>query len=147
MNAIDITVTRLKTEEGRRPRAYNDKTGQVVTCRPSGNLTIGYGVNLEGGLSDTEMEWLLAYRLTLVRLQLERLSWYIGLDPYRQSVVLDIGFNTGFHGLLGFPHMIAALARQDWHTAAMECAVEDKHEDMVRYAPLRQLLLVGGMQA
>lgn len=143
--AVTLTLARLPVEEGTKPFAYNDATGARVTCRPSGNLSIGIGINLETGLDNEEMAWLTAHRLGKLEAQLLPLPWYAGLDPARQSVVLDIGFNEGMHGLLGYPHMIAALALKNWEQAAQECSVAntDPKLDASRYAPLRAILRTG----
>lgn len=84
------------------------------------------------------------YLLELEETPLLALDWYAKLDPVRRSVCLDIAYNEGVHGLLNFPHMIAALSRQDWPSAATECHVEDP-KLAGRYAALAQLLLIGGI--
>ena len=138
-NAVDLAYTRLNGEEGRERFAYNDATGKRVTCQPGGNLSIAVGVNLEIGLDDEEIDWLSKYRLSKAEQKLTQLAWYAALDPVRQSVCLDIDFNAN---LLHFPHMIAALAKGDWATAAAECKVTNP-ELAGRYAALAQLLLTG----
>jgi hypothetical protein len=142
--ALDLFWSRAGGEEGRRPYAYNDATGKTVTCKPGGNLSIGVGINLETGLDSEEMEWLFRHRAGLNETTLLGFPWYAAADPVRQSVALDIAYNAGLHGLLGFPHMIAAYADQDWPAAAKQCAVEDPKLDQSRYAPLRALILSGG---
>lgn len=142
MTAIDLAYARLNLEEGRRPFAYNDATGKRVTCQPGGNLSIAVGVNLEIGLDNDEIDWLSKHRLEKVDNQLNAYVWYRGLDPARQSVLLDIAFNQGTNGLLHYPHMLAAIQTQDWKTAAMECHAADPRLDK-RYADLAKILLSG----
>jgi lysozyme len=137
VTAIDITLPRLKTEEGFRPTMYSDTTGHI---------TIGYGFNVNAGISRNAAAALLQAQLDEIHNALQAYPWYVALDPTRQSVCLDIAFNEGVGGLLKFPHMLAALSRQDWPSAAAECRVADSSLDASRYAPLRQLLLVGGVQ-
>jgi GH24 family phage-related lysozyme (muramidase) len=142
--ALDLFWARAGTEEGRRPKAYNDATGETVTCRPSGNLTIGIGCQLEDGLDDAEIQWLFYHRAGLVEEALQGLPWYANADPVRQSVALDVGYNQGLSELLnGYPKMIAAYLAQDWVEAAAQCAVADGRLDAERYAPLRALILSG----
>jgi hypothetical protein len=76
---------------------------------------------------------------------LKQIPWYAALDPYRQSVCLDISFNGGVHDLLAYPHMIAALSRQDWATAATECTAVDPRLKS-RYQNLAAILLAGTPQ-
>lgn len=143
--ALDLFMSRVANEEGKRRFAYNDATGKTVTCKPQGNLSIGMGINLETGLDDTEIFWLTEHRAGLVEQQLSALPWYGPLPPDVQSVTLDIAFNEGLHGLLGFPHMIAALAKTppDYVMAASECTIIKTNPavDAQRYAPLRQILV------
>lgn len=143
MTAVELTLSRLVREEGRKPFAYDDATGKRVTCQPEGNLTIGYGINLETGLDAAEMEWLLEHRLGLIEKQLRAFAWYGNADPVRQSVFLDMAYNGGVHGLLHFAHMLAAAEMNNWPLASKECSVLDVKLDTSRYAPLRQLLLSG----
>lgn len=142
MSTIELTYTRLKLEEGARQFAYDDSTGRRVSCQPKGNLSIGVGVNLETGLDGEEIDWLSRHRLEKIENQLNAYQWYRGLDPARQSVLLDIAFNQGVGGLLHYPHMLAAIQTQDWKSAAMECHVADPRLDK-RYADLAKILLSG----
>lgn len=143
MTAVELTLSRLILEEGRRAFAYDDSTGKRVTCQPQGNLSIGIGLNLETGLDDAEIEWLLEHRLGLIEKQLSTFDWYAHADAVRQSVFLDMAFNGGVHGLLRFAHMVAAAEMGNWALASKECSVLDTRLDSSRYAPLRQLLLNG----
>lgn len=130
-------------EEGRRAHAYNDATRETVTCQPHGNLTIGYGINLENGLDDAETAWLLQHRLGLIDTALRPYAWYADIDEVRGSVLLDIGYNAGVAGLLKFPHMLAAAADGDYVAMADQCHVADAALDASRYDPLRQIILTG----
>jgi len=134
MSAVDIALLRLQTEEGFRAFKYIDTTGHE---------TIGYGFNIDAGITRHAASALLQEQVAELSDTLQQYPWYAALDPVRASVVLDIAFNQGIAGLLHYPHMIAALSRQDWASAATECAVADPKLDASRYAPLRQLLLAG----
>lgn len=151
-DAVSIVVARLKGEEGRRPKAYNDKTGRTVTCKTadpatSGNLSIAYGINLENGLDETEMLFLLQHRVELAQYALAREGWYADLclaDPLKASVYLDVAYNAGVDGLLyGFPACVKAASLKDWTKSAAELRVADANLDHSRYEPLRKLLLSG----
>lgn len=131
--AVDIALPRLRTEEGFRARAYKDTNGY---------LTIGYGWNVDAGITPRGAAALLQEQLQEAHEALLKLPWYAALDPVRQSACLDIDVNEGEGGLLKFPHMISALGRQDWATAAQECHVEDP-KLAGRYASLSKILLTG----
>lgn len=135
MSAVDIAVPRLQTEEGFRPMPYQDTNG---------NTTLGYGFNVGAGITRTAASALLCAQLQDLNTELLKFAWYVALDEVRQSVCIDIAFNAGLSGLLGFPNMIAALARQDWMSASIECHVQDS-KLASRYAGLSQLLLNGAV--
>jgi hypothetical protein len=142
MSAVDLVLARLPAAEDRRPFAYNDATGKRVTCLPDGNLTIAEGINLETGLDAVEIDFLDRHRVTLAEKPLLTLEWYVQAGDVRQSVALEIAYNAGLHGLLGYPSMIHFYAIKDWANAAAQC--HSKNPKLAgRYAALAQLLLNG----
>jgi len=136
MTAIDIVLPRLKIEEGFRSVLYRDTQG---------HQSIGYGLNVDAGISQRVAAAALQAQLEELQEALGKYPWYAPLDAVRQSVLLDIAFNNGLAGLMHFPHMLAAISRQDWASAATECHV-DNPELAGRYQKLAQLLLIGGTQ-
>lgn len=141
---VDITAARLIAEEGIDRFAYNDATGKRVTCQPNGNLSIGKGINLETGLDDEEISWLAAHRLGKTDTALSQYAWYPALDEPRGSVFLDVGFNIGVSGLLGFVKMISAARSQNWQ-AAHDALMDSKAARALpwRYEKLAAILLSG----
>lgn len=130
VTAVDLALPRLKIEEGFRAHPYKDTQN---------HLTVGYGCNLDEGITPYAGAALLTAQAEERHARLMKLPWYAVLDEVRQSVCLDIDFNAG---LLSFPHMIAALSKQDWAVAAAECGVTNP-ELASRYTRLAQLLLTG----
>lgn len=133
MTPIDIALPRLQIEEGFRALAYRDTNGLE---------TIGYGFNVQAGISKYAAAALLKAQCEEAHATLLKLPWYAALDPVRQSVCLDIDINEGEGGLLKFPLMIAALTRNDWEGAAAQCHVSDP-KLAGRYAALAHILLTG----
>jgi GH24 family phage-related lysozyme (muramidase) len=130
MNAVDFALPRLQTEEGFRALPYRDTQG---------HLTWAYGVNLEVPISKYAAGELLRAQVSERHTRLLTYEWYQRLDPIRQSVCIDIDFNAD---LMNFPHLVAALSKQDWASAAVECHVKNPELDG-RYSKLAQLLLTG----
>ena len=88
---------------------------------PAGYLTIGVGRNLETkGISENEALFLLRNDIEEVTRQLELFGWYVALGPVRRKVLIDMAFNLGMVGLMGFQKMIEALERGDYEAAADE---------------------------
>ena len=135
MSGIDSCLPRLLVEEGFRAQKYLDSRGIE---------TIGYGFNIAAGISPYAAKALATAQLQELEAQLLKLPWYAGLDPARQGEFLDIGFNDGLHGLLGFVHCISAAAIQDWGTAHDQLLDSDAaRADPNRYDPLAAILLTG----
>jgi lysozyme len=141
---IDICTARLLTEEGARAYAYNDATGQHVTCKPNGNLTIAVGVNLEVGLDAEEMQWFTAHRLSRRDAALREYEWYPPLDESRGSVFLDCAYNLGIAGLLHFTTTIHYAQIKDWPQCAAALMNSKAAKQLpARYEKLKQIILTG----
>lgn len=141
MTAITVLRGRLTTAEGERIAPYDDATALPVKA-PKGNLSWGRGFNLMECGSDGLFDVMETYLLTQLDMRLRLYPWYKALDDARASVCLEIAYNAGLAGLLRFPHMIAALMKGDWETAAKECVVTEP-ELAGRYAMLAALLRTG----
>ncbi len=137
--ATELTIARLLGEEGFRLLPYDDATGLPVKA-PKGTLSWGVGFNLMQCGSKGLFEAMLRYLVGVIEGQLATLTWYPGLPDSVQSVCQDIAFNGGIHGLLNYPHMIAAFAHGDLDAAANECTDKDPKLDASRYAPLRAII-------
>jgi lysozyme len=88
----------------------------------AGKLTIGVGFNLEDvGLYPEEIDFILKRRLGLLYTQLRsELSFFRHLSAVRQMVLIDMAYNLGVSGLLGFGNTMAALHLRDYKLAAKE---------------------------
>ncbi len=87
----------------------------------SGKLSIGYGTNIQDGITRDEALLLLRHRLGLVIAALEsRLPFWARLTDERRRVVANMGYQLGIAGLMGFKRMLAALERGDYEAAAGE---------------------------
>jgi lysozyme len=101
----------LRLHEGERLRPYR--------CT-AGKLTIGVGRNLEDrGITREESAYLLANDIAAEERELLRaLPWVAQLDEVRQRVLLDMSFNLGLVGLLGFKRTLATIQAGDYQAAA-----------------------------
>lgn len=87
----------------------------------AGKLTIGIGRNLDDcGISQTEAYVLLENDIQNCEKQLlnEIPEIYNSLNEVRRSVLLNMCFNLGIGGLLGFNNTLAFIAEGDWERAA-----------------------------
>ena len=135
MNAADLTVQRLMVEEGFRATAYRDTAG---------HLTIGYGTNIDAGWSKGLAACVLRYQVNDVVTQLQTFWWWPALDDVRASVIIDLAFNNGLHGLLNYPRMLGFIGSHSWADASAELLNSDAARALPnRYNPLAALLLSG----
>ena len=106
-------IEQLNRDEGRKRFAYQDHLGF---------WTIGAGILIDerkgGGLDDEEIDYLLARRIEKARAALaKRLPWFDKLDRVRQDGLVNMAYQLGVDGVLGFPKMLGALRDQRWHEA------------------------------
>lgn len=143
--AVDLVISRLPGAEGTRILPYDDATGFPVRA-PKGSLTWGRGFNLMECGSDGLFDVMERFLVDREHDRLFKLQWYAELDPVRQSVCLEIEYNAGEHGLLGYHHMIAALEEKDWPAAALECKTSNPALQS-RYERFSRLLSTGEASA
>ena len=103
---IEQLTTQLRRDEGQRPLAYQDHLGF---------LTIGVGRLIDSrkpgaGLRPDEIDYLLRNdindRVAALR---KALPWFLALDEARQGVLINMAFQLGTAGLLGFKSTLALI--------------------------------------
>ena len=104
----------LKRHEGFRSKPYKDSVG--VT-------TIGYGTNLDNGITEEEASMLMEFRLRALADELfatyaYEMMFHINME--RSTVLINMLYNLGVPRLLGFKKMWAALSVGNFEKAADE---------------------------
>lgn len=105
----------LRGDEGERATAYRDHLGY---------LTIGIGRLIDpnkpgAGLRQSEIAFLLNNDVDDRIDQLtRRLPWFQNLDDARKGVLLNMSFQLGVDGLLGFKNTLAMVQAGDYTGAA-----------------------------
>ena len=103
-------MAQLAEHEGREPTPYKDTED---------NWTVGVGHLMSKPLS--------AYAIDVILVDdieeawdglLKALPWVLTLDTVRQRVLLDMAFNLGVKGLLGFRNTLRAVQGGRWADAA-----------------------------
>ncbi len=112
---MDKLIEMIKHHEGVVAHAYKDSRGY---------LTIGVGrlidEELGGGLSDDEIDYLLANDLKRCQAEAETYPWFAGLSEPRQAVVVSMLFNLGKPRWDGFKKAQAAIEAGDYTEAASQ---------------------------
>jgi lysozyme len=135
VSAVELALPRLKINEGFRAHVYTDTTG---------HKTIGYGCNLDAGITQAAAEALLLAQAQDLARTLTAYWWAGGLDEPRLSVLIEVAFNVGLAGLLHFTKCLTAIGHQDWQGAHDELLDSDAaHLLPRRYGGLAQILLTG----
>jgi lysozyme len=109
------SYTQLKRDEGEVLHAYQDHLGY---------WTIGIGILIDqrkgGELRPEESEFIFRNRLKLFDAELSRrLPWISRLDPARRGVLLNMCFQMGITGLLGFKNTLALVEAGKYQDAAV----------------------------
>jgi len=108
-------IDMIRQHEGVVKHAYEDSRGY---------LTIGVGrlidKKLGGGLSDDEIDYLLANDIKRCQAEAKTYEWFAGLNEPRQGVIISLLFNLGKPRFDGFKATQAAIAAGDYATAAEE---------------------------
>lgn len=114
--------SQLSAEEGIRTKVYDDATGQPIipNTEVQGHPTIGIGRALDvHGLSDDEIDYLLQNDINGICKALDAsIPWWRTLIDVRQAVLIDMAFNMGVAGLMGWPHTLAFIRSGDFKSAA-----------------------------
>ena len=112
----DIT-RQLKSDEGFRRTVYQDSLGY---------WTIGVGRLVDpsrpdSGLRDSEIEFMLRNdiedRITALG---KVLPWFLDLDEVRQGVLVNMAFQLGIKGLMGFSTTLQMVAQGRYEDAAVQ---------------------------
>lgn len=104
----------LRLDEGERLTAYQDHLGY---------WTIGVGRLIDarkgGGISRAESALLLQHDIERVERAIRRaLPWADALDDARFGVMVNMGFQLGVAGLLGFAQTLASIKAGEYSHAA-----------------------------
>lgn len=146
---IDRLYAELERHEDLRTHVYDDATGKRLSAgeKPKGHPTIGIGRNLRARpLSDAEKALLRENRPDLGERDLfkdgiteeeawylvgndvqatvaemdKRLPWWRNMTEVRQRALVNMAFNMGVDGLLGFKKMLGAMRAGQFDRAAKE---------------------------
>lgn len=104
----------LRRDEGEILHEYKDHLGYS---------TIGIGRLIDkrkgGGISKEESSYLFANDLANKTREVEQaLPWVKNLDDARRGVLINMAFQMGTKGLLGFENTLAMVERGDYNAAA-----------------------------
>lgn len=116
----------LRLAEARRDRVYDDATGHPIGpgSQVRGHPTIGYGHRVDLPQPEPLLElWLETDIDAAVHALDTELPWWreCCTEPQQRALV-ELVFNLGLHGLLGFPHFLLRLRTGQKHAAACELA-------------------------
>jgi len=111
---VDHVTDQLRRDEGEILHAYKDSLGY---------LTIGVGRLIDkrrgGGITAEESAYLLANDIKKKIIGIEKnLPWFDQLDDARKGVLLNMAFQMGVTGLLGFKNTLEMVRKGDYEGAA-----------------------------
>lgn len=115
MSLTDNLRAQLRHDEGEKPTAYQDHLGF---------WTIGIGRLIDArkpgsGLRPSEIAFMLQNDIEdRVNALTKHLPWFSTLDEARQGVLLNMAFQMGVDGLLGFKNTLAMIEAGRYEEAA-----------------------------
>ncbi len=104
-------IEQLKRHEGFRSKPYKDTEGFT---------TIGYGFNVDAGISEFLAELILKNQVYTIEYELGSFGWFDSINEARQDVIINMVFNIGKSGFMQFKKMIAAIEHGDFEEAAKQ---------------------------
>ena len=113
-------LEQLKRDEGEVLHVYLDSRN-IRTAGVGHNLE-SHGIDLEVGTPISQAQsdlWLQADIQNATAKVDEHLPWATELDEERHGVLVNMCFNMGIGGLLGFKNTLAAIKAGDWNLAAL----------------------------
>jgi lysozyme len=132
-------IRELTRDEGLRLKPYRCSAGK---------LTIGIGRNLDDvGISHGEAEIMLRNDISRAEADLDRdLPWWKTLDEVRRRVLVNMAFNLGIRGLLGFKNTLE-LVRTGRYLDAAQHMLDSKWAKQVgpRAVRLATMMRDGGV--
>ena len=109
---MSVTTEQIKRHEGFEPLVYIDTVGK---------RTIGYGLNLDAGMSDELATHILKFQVQKIAEHCDMVyDWFNYLNAARQAVVINMIFNLGQSGFSKFVKLNAALEDLDFPLASIE---------------------------
>lgn len=113
-NWTSKAIEQIRRDEGEVLHAYEDHLGYI---------TIGVGRLIDkrkgGGITKEESAYLLNNDIQTRLIALEsRISWFKRLDDARKGVLLNMAFQLGIGGLMGFKNTLAKIEAGDYSGAA-----------------------------
>lgn len=127
----------IKLHEGFRARPYVDTTG---------HMTIGYGLNLDSGITESEARHLLCNRLQSAIGEASTQAWWacLGGNDARERAMVEMVYNLGVAGVAGFKNAIQCLCANDFSGAATHFLDSLWHKQVGHRAEvLAQMIMTG----
>ena len=102
----------IKRHEGFRSKPYKDTEG---------HLTIGYGLNLDAGITEEEAQMILEHRVRKIEFDLiSRLPYWNRLFTTRRDVLINMAYNLGVEGLMKFKVTLSMIEAGIYEEAAKQ---------------------------
>jgi lysozyme len=160
-----VTYNRAKLEselvrdEGERLAVYRCTAGKLtigvgrnlddVGIRPIEVKTHGLSVKgcIDRGITREQSRAMLANDIEGCAEDLDRrLPWWRNLSDARQRVLLNMCFNLGIKGLLGFKNTLAMVERGDFAGASRGMAASKWHDQVGKRAQRLEAMMLSGKE-
>jgi len=126
--------------------AHEGRMRKMYKCTAGFN-TIGVGHNLDANvLTDRAIDVILVEDIRQVEMDLDRcLPWWRNESDSRRAALVDLCFNLGIQGVLGFRNTLHAWMNRDYEAAARGLENSKWHGQVGRRAPRIEHMVRTGM--
>jgi lysozyme len=122
----------------------NEGYSKTVYKCTADKSTIGYGTNLEDrGISESEALYILNNDLKRIRMNMGAHDLTGFMTPSQEAALIDMAYNLGWSGLMGFEKMIFAIKCGEYELAAEEL-LDSKYARQVPNRAKRNADLLAG---
>lgn len=149
-----LLIAELRADEGEKLRAYRDNLGYwtvgvghlIDPARGANPAPFGMDLRNGGDITPEQSAQLLDVDIDAKSAEMDRrAAWWTGLTDDRQRVLINMAFQLGVSGLLGFRKAIAAMQVGDYAEAAaqMRDSAWARTQTPVRAARLIERMALG----
>lgn len=127
MSSRDILKQELRRDEGERLTAYKDSLGYwtigvghlIDPAHGANPSPFGRNLCFGGTITSEQCAQLLDEDIAKKEAELDKqMPWWRSLDEVRQRVILNMAFNLGVAGLMGFKNTLKKMRAGDYAGAA-----------------------------
>lgn len=98
-------------------RKYEEFNSHPIVCA-NGEVRIGYGRNIDNGITMTEAGIMFEHDLEIIYLKLKPFSWFFDKPVFVQDAIMHLCYAVSFEQFLYMEDLIDHIKKSDYSSAA-----------------------------